>query len=267
MWRVLLLFNTEATLNKISSSFDSNGEKINYLYYMPDKEGPHPAVVFHPGNRLFPDDYEWLYSRLLQKGYAILALYQRGYGSGDDSINDRAGLIQQKDLERAFQVLRQMDGIQKDRIGLIGHSNGAGMSLRLAASNKDVKCAVSMSMISDWGEFVKRLQEHLPHYYKSVCEHFGGNPNENPRAYELRSCIHLADKIDIPVLFVSGNDDAITPTYQTTWMYDRLVETGNKHAKLYIVKEAGHFYEKYSFSGYKTKEVGRTIANWITEVL
>lgn len=248
-------------------SFASNGEEINYLYFKPNKTGTYPAIVFHPGNRLFPEDYEWLHKKLVQKGYAVFALYQRGYGSGKNGINDRAGLIQQNDFAKAVQVLQQMEDIQNDRIGLIGHSNGAGMALRIAAINQEIKCVVSMSMISDWGEFVKRLEHHLPDYYKTVCEHFKGSPNENLQAYEERSCIQFANQIHIPVLFVSGNDDVITPTYQTTWMHEALLESGNKSSKLYIVNEVGHFYEKYSFSGYKTEEVGNTIADWIAHVL
>jgi len=254
-------------LHKQQGIFESNDENIQYLFYQLNFESDVPTIVFHPGNRLFPEDYEWLFYPLVENGYNVMALYQRGYGSGKVKVNDRAGLIQQQDLSHAISTVLNMNNVNSNRIGLIGHSNGAGMALRLSAKNSIIKCVVSMSMISDWEEFVKRLEHHLPDYYAKVCQHLGGCPEINPKAYKERSCIHLANNIKIPVLFISGDDDAITPTYQSTWMYEKLIKAGNKQSEFLTVQGAGHFYEKYSFSGYKTNYVARGIVSWLEKVL
>jgi dipeptidyl aminopeptidase/acylaminoacyl peptidase len=254
----------EITLfEKTNNHFESEGEKINYILYRPAGRKTFSSILFHPGNKVIPEDYDWLNEGLALNGYLVMAIAQRGYGSGKRCVNDRAGAIQQKDLSNALSILKKIEGADKDRIGAIGHSNGAGLSLRLAAYTKDVKCVVALSMVSDWAEFVRRAEEYLPDYYKLICEEFGGSPSQNPEAYQIRSCLHLADKIRVPVYIIVGAEDTTTPAYLSKWMYDALKNCGNNNVDFLILEEAGHFYENSSFSGYKTQEVQELVLKWL----
>ena len=64
-------------------SFPGRDRKtINCLLYRPDGEARvRPAVFLVPGRPLFPTDYEWLIRPLVEKGLAVVGIYQRGYGS------------------------------------------------------------------------------------------------------------------------------------------------------------------------------------------
>jgi dipeptidyl aminopeptidase/acylaminoacyl peptidase len=252
---------------KTYSRFSSEGEKINYVLYKPEDNSTFPSILFHPGNRLFPEDYEWLHKGLVQNGYLVMAICQRGYGSGEKGINDRAGVVQQKDLSKALKILKGLKWVQKNRIGAIGHSNGAGLCLRTAAFNKDVKCVVALSQVSDWAEFVSRTERYLPDYYNLICEEFGGRPLINPEPYKTRSCLHLADQIIVPVYIIVGAEDTITPPYLSRWMYNALISSGNKQVDFSVLEGVGHFFEKHSFSGYKTGEVLKIVLDWLKKNL
>jgi len=253
---------------KIVKSFQSfDGETINYLMLVPESDnGSLPAVLFHPGNRCRPDDYMWLLEPLVKAGYLVFGVYQRGYGSGLPGVNDRGGKIQQKDLELALNCLKSMAEVNHSRIALIGHSNGGHMVQRLAAKEQ-VKCVVALSQICDWSLFISSCKDYLPDYYRQVISEFGGPPESNPEPYKERSCLHLAGDIKVPVLAIVGGDDTTTPIHLTELMYEALKESGNDKAEMVVIPNAGHFYEDYSFAGYKTSEVSEIVVNWLKENL
>lgn len=247
-------------------SFD--GVEINCKKLIPkvsNKENI-PAVLFEPGNRCTPDDYMWLLKPMVESGWLVLAIYQRGYGSGEPDINDRGGPIQQKDLKLALHLLRSEEIVDISRIAMVGHSNGGHMIQRLAAED-EVKCLVPMSQVSDWARFVGGAKDYMPDYYNTVINEFNGSPEENYQVYRERSCIHLADKIKVPVLSVVGEDDTITPVHLTRNMHEAIMANGNVKAELAIIPGVGHFYEVYAFDGYKTEEVANTVVNWLQKTL
>jgi len=246
------------------NSFD--GKKINCLKLEPEltklKESSVPGVLFHPGNRCTPDDYMWLLEPLVNAGYLVLGVYQRGYGSGEPGINDRGGQIQQKDFELALNYLKSIPEVDQTRIALIGHSNGGHMVQRIAAKER-VKCVVALSQICDWSLFISSCKDYLPDYYQQVINEFGGPPETNPEPYRERSCLHLASDTKVPVLAIVGGDDTTTPIHLTKLMYEALRKSGNDKAEMVVIPNVGHFYEEYSFSGYKTSEVSEKVINWL----
>lgn len=256
------------TYKKSVSSFTSfDGETINYLKLLHEtNKKSMPSVLFHPGNRCTPDDYLWLLGPLAEAGYVVIGLYQRGYGSGVKGINDRGGKIQQQDHQVALNYLKDMPEVDQTRIALVGHSNGGHMVQRLA-TKEPVKCVVALSQICDWGLFVSSTKEYMPDYYYQVTKEFGGSPEDNPEPYKERSCLHLADKIKIPVLAIVGSDDTTTPIHLTRLMHDALRKGGNKKSEMVVVPDVGHFYERYSFNGYKTSEVAQVVVDWLGRTL
>lgn len=243
-------------------SFDNTA--INVLKLIPQKaqEGKVPSVLFHPGNRCTPDDYRWLLEPLCREGYLVYGIYQRGYGSGTPNVNDRGGLIQQKDMQIALQLIKQDDWSDENRIACVGHSNGAHMVQRLAAIDS-FKCGVAMSQVSDWALFISSSKDYLPDYYARVIAEFGGPPETNPQPYIDRSCLHLAKDIKIPILTICGEDDALTPIHFSRMMYEELKNQGNSAAELLIIPGAGHFFEVYAFDGYLTDQVTAEVLKWL----
>ncbi len=242
-----------------------DGLPIRVLSLVPEgaREGKTPAVLFQPGNRCALDGYMWLFKPLRAAGYLVYGIHQRGYGSGPDGVNDRGGPIHQEDLRRALEFLKENPLVDASRITCIGHSNGGHMVQRMAAIYGGFSRLVALSQISDWELFIRSAKTYLPDYYAKVVREFGGPPEENPAPYLERSCLHLADKITLPVLAVVGGEDTTTPPHLSRNMVDALRRAGNDRAELVVIPGVGHFFENYGFDGYKTEEVAQAVLEWM----
>lgn len=116
--------------------------------YIPSGAGPHPAlVVAHgsgPGGRASWGYRSWgdFFARL---GIATLVYDKRGAGeSSGDYGADSAFTALSGDLEAAVAMLRGRDDVDGERIGIVGHSQGAWLSY-LVASRSPVGFLVLMA--------------------------------------------------------------------------------------------------------------------------
>lgn len=151
------------TLDKIK--YDSKGTDIYAHLYMPKKEGASPAVIILPAANAPKEGQEYLSTWLAGKGYAVLVLDQRGVGETKGSERDQQTefdeFIQEKketteqlmiyDALKALDVLREIEGIDKDNIILEGESMGGRFAMVATALEPKVKGVVVISS-SGYGE-------------------------------------------------------------------------------------------------------------------
>lgn len=119
---------------------------------MPNGQGPFPAVVLIPDSgRENRDDelfgfkgFERIADHLTTRGIAVLRCDGRGVGgsTGDPKAMTPADFAD--DAEAQVRFLRQRQDIQPNRIGLLGHGEGAVAAARVAARSKDVAFLVLM---------------------------------------------------------------------------------------------------------------------------
>ena len=229
------------------------------------KENGTPTVFIHPGGTCLADDYGWIAGPMCRRGYLVYCLHQRGYGSGEPGINDYGGYGQQRDLLEAIQFVKRQKYVDLDRFIGIGHSSGAHMIQRLAV-DEDFTCCIALSQESDWIEYTKSCKYFLKDYYQKAMQRYGGDPDEHPDEYLLRSCIQLADKIKVPVLAITGSMDNITPPQQAREMTKALNDAGNIRSEFVLIEGAGHFFEKFGFSGEYRSDVAEIIMSWIDTI-
>ncbi len=119
---------------------------------LPRTDGPYPAVILIPGGGAHDRDYVILQHRpflvladhLTRHGIAVLRFDERGVGesTGDRSqatSEDSAG-----DVLAGWSLLRTLESIDPNRIGLIGHSEGGTIAALAAAQRPDVAFIVMM---------------------------------------------------------------------------------------------------------------------------
>lgn len=254
-----------------------DGVKINYLRFVPediDERGKAPGICFQPGNRCTADHYRWICEAIAREGYVVYDIHPRGYGSGTPAENDRGGPIQQADFRQLLDILREDPNVDPARIAIGGHSNGGHITLRTAALDDaesrgvpPLKGVFALSQVADWARFVGGAKYYYPDYYELIVEEFGGAPEENPQPYLDRSSVHLADKIKCPVFNLVGDDDTTCPPHLTRSMYEALLASGNDKAELFTISEVGHFYEKYSFDGYKLEETAMAVVDFLKRTI
>lgn len=122
------------------------GYKLSAFLYVPETataENPAPAVVAVHGwynNKSMQDLFA---NELARRGYVVLSLDMQGHGDSqalawDELYNDASGEYS------AVQMIASLPFVDKDRIGLTGHSSGGDMaSLAVALDNQQEEQLIS----------------------------------------------------------------------------------------------------------------------------
>jgi pimeloyl-ACP methyl ester carboxylesterase len=82
---------------------------------------------------------------LTKKGFAVLRVDDRGIGKTTGEFNKATSLDFAKDVEAGLDFLATLPEVNKDKIGLIGHSEGGLIAPIVANERKDVKFIVLLA--------------------------------------------------------------------------------------------------------------------------
>ena len=157
----------------------SNGES-NGLTTLDENTQLHPAIVFLVGsgpNSTHTGLYanfvrENLEQLFLQLGVALLYFDKRGVGLSEGRWH-RTDLYERADDARsAVQFLRQQPGIDPDRIGVVGHSQGGSVAQILGHLYGD-----SLAFIASLAAPTYDTQRRLTHEYYNMY-HCSGEPQD-----------------------------------------------------------------------------------------
>lgn len=128
------------------TSYDSDGLKINSLITVPDGDmnTKHPAIVFVHGY-IAPTIYKTTeryveyVDYLARNGYVVLKIDLRGHGSSEgEATGSYYSGDYVIDTINAVKALENADFVDKNNIGLWGHSMAGNITLRTAAVLKNI---------------------------------------------------------------------------------------------------------------------------------
>jgi uncharacterized protein len=121
----------------------------------PDGPGPFPGVVLISGSGQQDRDEEVfghrpflvLADRLTRAGIAVLRYDDRGVGAseGAETLAQSTSVDFGKDAYAAHKLLRSLPGIDQDKIGLIGHSEGGLIAPALASQYPEIAFIVLLA--------------------------------------------------------------------------------------------------------------------------
>ncbi len=136
---------------------------------IPDGAGPFPAVVFVTGSG--PQDRDEtllghhpflvIADYLARHGIASLRYDDRGVARSTGSFANSTSADFADDAEAAVRFLRGVPGIARDRVGIIGHSEGGLIGPLVAARSPDVAFVVMMAGPGIPGDSISLLQQRL----------------------------------------------------------------------------------------------------------
>jgi hypothetical protein len=136
---------------------------------IPEGPGPHPAVVLITGSGAQDRDetifehkpFFVLADHLTRKGIAVLRMDDRGVGKSGGTMAGATSLDFATDIESTVDLLRGRAEILKDKIGLIGHSEGGIVAPIVAARRNDVAFIVMLAGPSTPGTQILVEQDSL----------------------------------------------------------------------------------------------------------
>ena len=206
----------------------SDGVFLNAYIIKPnnfDSTKKYPVLIFNysgPGSQSVVDkwlgtDYIW-HELLVQKGYIIFCLDNRGTGGRGKSFKDivykHLGKWEVNDQIEGAKYLVSLPYVDKSRIGIWGWSYGGYMAALTILKGADYfKTAISVAPVIHWK------------FYDTIyTERYMQTPELNPEGYEESSPLSYIDKLKGKFLIIHGTADDNVHFQNTVTMVSKLQE-------------------------------------------
>ncbi len=145
---------------------------------MPKKEGNFPAVILISGSGAQNRDEEILQHKpflvladyLTKNGIAVLRFDDRGFGQSTGDFKKATTMDFANDVQAGVDYLKTRKEINKNKIGLIGHSEGGLIAPIVAGNSKDVNFIVLLAGPGIRGDKLMLLQKELIEKQMGVSE-------------------------------------------------------------------------------------------------
>ncbi|TQV74049.1 S9 family peptidase [Aliikangiella marina] len=182
--------------------------KLYYRLYKPsnfDDSKKYPVFIYLYGGPIAQTvTNRWgnLYlTYMAQQGYVVFTVDNRGSNyrgkAFEDPLYRAMGKIEVKDQVAGVKFLRTFPWVDKEKIGVHGHSYGGYMTLMaMFQAPEYFKAGVSGAPVTDWALYDT-------HY----TERYMGTPQEDPQAYEESSVFPYATNLVGPLLIYHGMAD------------------------------------------------------------
>jgi len=220
-------------------SFPSTDGLLLSAWYIPVKdEEPTPALIYVHGlgsNREgLLDQAKLLYDH----GYSALLLDLRNHGHSEGTLSTM-GYQEIMDVEGAIDFLLDQPEIDKERIGLVGHSLCAGVVIRAAARFPVLKATVAESAFTSLEDNIKegvRQLTGLPPFPFAPLVIFFGELETGLDIHQLRPIDDLAQISPRAIMFIHGKNDPVVVVSNS----QNLFNAAQEPKALYIVDDASH---------------------------
>jgi len=263
--RVRSVLTTTDVYTRYYVDYPSDGLTITGIMQVPAGDGPFPVIILNHG--YIPRDNYWsgagtwnAAQYLNQQGYLTIAPDFRSWGESDvdNSFFSTGQVIDTLNLVSSLSSLPEAD---VDRVGMWGHSMGAGVTTKAITIDPRIKAAVLYAPVSAddaqvlarWGTGCKggqpggsadecagaevltsNLDERLHRAYRSAAS--------DPQFMYQVSPINYFDVVIAPVQIHIGSADTTTPP---EWSYQirRALQKAGKEVEYYPYPGQGHTFE------------------------
>lgn len=173
-------------------------------------------------------------SQMAAFGYVILAPHYRGNEGGEG--RDEFGGADRHDVFAAYELLRQLDKVDRQRISVYGFSRGGVMALFAAMECEGVLSCVVWSGVSD---MFLTYEERVD--LRRMLRRVIGHPSKQEEGYRYRTPLYRIDEIACPVLIIHGEEDENVGVEHAHKLSDALTLAGKQHEK-WLAQGASHLF-------------------------
>jgi len=214
--------------------YPSDKSKMEALLFKPRGDGPFPVLMMIHGYGtdcfLFKDSGKG-YAKL---NYVVFAPSMIGFGRSKGH-SDFGGPKTLKGLLDGLEYTKSLPNVDKSKLVIYGFSRGAQGASLLITQTKDIKAAVLIGGIYDFGRHYDYIYNREPGTRKLIEDEVGVSKKE----WAKRSVINYIENIECPVLIIHGEKDVRSSPEQAHIFADGLSRKG-KTFELFIVPGADH---------------------------
>ena len=163
------------------------------------------------------------------------------------------------DISAAYEDCCRIEGVDEQRIVVIGHSAGGTMALYLAAElgRAGPRATVALAPITN---LQKGVQLELSDDGRAVIDYMHGGPSEVPWHYEKACPTHrIGDLSSLNTLIVTGTDDDEVPCSLVEEFATRLKSIASETARVDFINVSGASH--YDLANAYSKAWGTIISN------
>jgi uncharacterized protein len=224
-------------------SYTSDGLKLRALMNVPTRakpDGGFPTLILNHGY-IPPKEYNTISSYkafgdyFARQGFIVFKPDYRGHAQseGQAETANTAPYYVHDVLNLLASVKRHSD-VNPDKIGMLGHSMGGGITLRAIVVSKDIKASVIAagvvaSPLEMWKLAQKSNDPKVPDYIKTagpLLESRYGNPEQFKAAWDIMDPFNYAEHIVGPVQIHHGTADKDVPPYFSDLLNEALKAKG-----------------------------------------
>jgi len=257
--KLVKVLATEEAYTRYYITYMSGSLKISGIMNVPKGKGPYPLIITAHG---FVEPRYYTTGRglkreqdyLAKRGYVVLHPdYRNNNGSDKDPDNNlRLNLGYTEDVINAVYAIKNSDYkfINKDKMGLLGHSLGGGVALNIMVTRPGlIKAYVLFAPISidyrdNYYRWIARrgpdvLAKFGPPAVREKIEALYGVPEANPAFWDNISPKKYIKNVKDPVIVHQGLADKEVPPDWANKLVKVFKENG-KEIKLYTYKGEPH---------------------------
>jgi len=224
----------------------------------PDSEEKLPLVIFVHGYKGYKDWGAWelMGEKFAKAGFYFVKFNFSHNGTTIDNPNDFADLEafgqnnyskELEDLEVVINHFKNQKEVDSNKIILLGHSRGGGISIIKASENKSITKLITLASVSTLDRFPKneafenwkkddvyfvenaRTKQKMPHYFQ-----FYQDFEINKDRFDVEKA---CENLTIPTLFIHGSGDESVPLNHSENLH-----LWTKYSQLEIIENANHTF-------------------------
>ena len=220
---------------------NDNNQKIYAELYKPNKKDKVPIVIYSHGLGATYRAGSYYAQKLLDYDIATLCIDYRGGSSrskSDGKTTEMSIMTELDDLKLALKEVRSWDFVDKDKIIVMGSSQGGLLSAYISVEDKDIRGAVLLYPALTLPDFINNRfpnDNDVPDEFPLASITAGKNYVTDIRGLSMFDVIKDETK---KVLILHGTDDHTVPVSVS----ERAV-TVYKDSELHTIEGAGHGFD------------------------
>lgn len=287
-------------------TFQNGEQKLAGTLTIPKGAGaPHPAAVLITGSGGQDRDgtdvaniYRLIAERLSSHGVAVLRADDRGVGKSTPLAKGGSYRDLVADTRAAFEYLLTRGDIDKGRVALVGHSEGAETALILAAEDTRVAAVALLAGTSEpvdrvlveqslyqaamqgpidpadetkWSAVARQIKGMFEKA-KSAPQTPAGDDDQLAwfREHAAHNPVADARRVRVPAFVANGERDALVLPHHALALAGAMSEAGNRRVTLRIFRDLTHLFTPASGgerAGEVSEEFLRALQEWASGVL